>query len=622
MPSLSEQLANGSAIQINNAQLYTLVDKVRQWLQRHNTPEKAFLFQRDGAPYYLDNQGKPRPLLETTAAEKLSKDLRWVERKGTKFVNVLPCRSTIRAVLENPEGFLDLTGGVVRAPFYSRSGELVHKDGYHAESQCYLKSQLSERQRWQCPTDTPIKQDVDTAVDFLSQEVLGGFRFESEADKTNALGLLLLPYCKPLVRGMSPLHLIEAPTPGTGKSLLSEVIVQAYQGSATDSISYPDDNGIAAMGEFKKECDTALLEARPVVTIENVNGVLQGGFFAKLVSQPRHSIRRFHTQTSADVYNKGIWIANGNNPRVSDEIARRIVKIRLDSKTESPELRRDFDPEKAGVDRMLSWVNKNRPRIVGACLTLIQSWLANGRPLPAESTPSKGGFDSWREVIGGILHNAGLTGFLENQSGVRKDPLYEEWVEFIEAWSAARRVGQKLGKGPDEIDLGRALRPAELNAFAEDHNLLPITRGQDTPQSQTTRLGRMLNKYLGRVFVGWQLKQEIDRRNHSSKYSLEPSTDTPITLAAEVLPAPEQQAITFVPPTAPAPTPESKKVVVITSAVAVKLKERLIEFVARGENFTRSEDAQEFHFEYEDEGSGERIKLTLASKPVEEIQRE
>ena len=38
------------------------------------------------------------------------------------------------------------------------------------------------------------------------------------------LAALLLPFVRRMVHGPTPLHLIESPSPGTGKSLLAKVI--------------------------------------------------------------------------------------------------------------------------------------------------------------------------------------------------------------------------------------------------------------------------------------------------------------------------------------------------------------------------------------------------------------
>jgi hypothetical protein len=51
-------------------------------------------------------------------------------------------------------------------------------------------------------------------------ELLGDFGFASEADRAHAIALGLLPLVRGWIEGSTPLHLIEAPLRGTGKTLL------------------------------------------------------------------------------------------------------------------------------------------------------------------------------------------------------------------------------------------------------------------------------------------------------------------------------------------------------------------------------------------------------------------
>ena len=62
------------------------------------------------------------------------------------------------------------------------------------------------------------------------------------------------------------------------------------------------------------------------------------------------------------------WIATGNNSEFSNEMARRIVRIRLDAHVERPWQREGFrHPD------LMIWVRANRGRLVAACLTLCQA---------------------------------------------------------------------------------------------------------------------------------------------------------------------------------------------------------------------------------------------------------
>lgn len=86
-----------------------------------------------------------------------------------------------------------------------------------------------------------------------------------------------------------------------------------------------------------------------------------------------------------------VWMASGNNTRLSPELIRRTVFCLRDAKTADPWLRAGFRHPK-----LLCWVAENRGQLVWAALTLVSAWLAQGRP-PGRQT--LGMFEAWAEVI-------------------------------------------------------------------------------------------------------------------------------------------------------------------------------------------------------------------------------
>ena len=97
------------------------------------------------------------------------------------------------------------------------------------------------------------------------------------------------------------------------------------------------------------------------------------------------------------------WIATGNNPALSNEIARRTVRIRLDGKVDRPWLREGFKHA-----NLREYATKQRARLVRSALVLIQNWLTNGKP---QGSKLLGTFENWARVIGGIVETAGFSAF-------------------------------------------------------------------------------------------------------------------------------------------------------------------------------------------------------------------
>jgi hypothetical protein len=72
-------------------------------------------------------------------------------------------------------------------------------------------------------------------------------------------------------------------------------------------------------------------------------------------------------------------------------------------------------------------MKQNRGILLGALLTLARAWVANGKPAP--KVKPLGSFESWTTVVGGILENAGIDGFLANSA-----ELYAKSDDETPAW--------------------------------------------------------------------------------------------------------------------------------------------------------------------------------------------
>jgi len=82
---------------------------------------------------------------------------------------------------------------------------------------------------------------------------------------------------------------------------------------------------------------------------------------------------------------------------------------------------------------LVRWAREQRGALVHAALTLVQAWGAHGRPLAVERL---GSFESWSDVMGGVLATAGVLGFLGNLDALH-DLADEEgalWRELVDAW--------------------------------------------------------------------------------------------------------------------------------------------------------------------------------------------
>jgi len=113
---------------------------------------------------------------------------------------------------------------------------------------------------------------------------------------------------------------------------------------------------------------------------------------------------------------------------MSTEIARRSIRIRLDPKVDRPWQRDNFlHPD------LRTYAADNRGKLVWACLVLIRAWINAGRPRPP--VRPLGSYESWSHVIGGVLDNANIGGFLDNLEEFYEvtDSEGQEWRAFTYA---------------------------------------------------------------------------------------------------------------------------------------------------------------------------------------------
>ena len=88
---------------------------------------------------------------------------------------------------------------------------------------------------------------------------------------------------------------------------------------------------------------------------------------------------------------------------------------------------------------LLEWTRLHRADLLAAIFTLARAWIIAGRPGPEQGTPELGSYEAWRNVIGGILSTAGISGFLGNMAEFydTADEDTPQWSAFLEAWLEA-----------------------------------------------------------------------------------------------------------------------------------------------------------------------------------------
>ncbi len=450
------------------------------WAALVDNNDPAHLFRYAGQVVRLELDEDSRLVVRALSPERLRHELaraaRWYTIKRSAEVDALPPLHVVQDMLASPEPPLPILTRITETPIFARGGRLVNTPGYDPASGILYAPAVGLIVPAIPPA--PTAEDVKRARCLILDELMGDFPFISEAERTNAVALMILPYVRDLIAGPTPLHLIEAPTAGCGKGLLADVCTQPAVGDHIGTITDGRDDD-----EWRKRISTKLREATPLIMLDNITRPLDSGSLASALTANVWTDRILGTNDGLRVPVRCVWAATANNPVMSTEIARRCVRIRLDPMIDRPWQREGFRHE-----NLRGWMADHRGELVAATLTLIQDWVAAGMP---QATVTLGSFERWAAVIGGILANAQVPDFLTNLNEFYEAADLEGaiWRQFVAIWWEKYQSGQ-VGAS-DLFDLA-----ATVDGF-------DFGKGGD--RSQKVSFGVQLTRQRDRVFDTYRI---------------------------------------------------------------------------------------------------------------------
>ncbi len=300
-----------------------------------------------------------------------------------------------------------------------------------------------------------------------------------------------------MIEGPTPLHMIEKPTPGTGATLMVDAIATILTGTSASVMTEGRDED-----EWRKRLTAKLRQLPVLLLIDNLRQELDSAALAAALTAPAWEDRLLGASDMIRLPVRCAWVATANNPTVSHEIARHLVRIRLDARTDQPWRRDGFrHPD------LMVWVRSNRARLVAACLTLCRAWIAAGRP---RGPRSLGSFEGWSNTLGGILDVAGVAGFLANLDEVMEasDTEGNAWLGLVVTWwerfgTAEVSVSDLFGHahlvdpplpisakddGGKRVRLGLAIRKLRDRAFRVSDQIVHIRAASPVNGAQRWRL--------------------------------------------------------------------------------------------------------------------------------------
>jgi hypothetical protein len=332
--------------------------------------------------------------------------------------------------------------------------------------------------------EAPTKEEALEALQILGAP-FRDFCFASEADRSVALAAVLIG----LVRTMfpsAPLFAIDAPTAGTGKSLLTETIAIIITGHKPAMMSQGKNDE-----ENEKRLSSVLMAGDQVIVIDNCDRPIEGDFLCSMLTQEMVQPRILGKSETRRLPTQCLVLATGNNLVLSGDVTRRTLMCRLDAKVERPDqIQFPFDPRTEALTQ--------RPQLVAAGLTILRAYIAAGYP----NTMNKiGSFEAWNIIRESLVwlecHDPEDT----RDRILADDPQKAVLLDLLQLWR------QTLGDQRKTLTEIVALAYSDANVRKLVDELTANTR---QPYFNARSVGRFLAKHLDRVVGGHALRADAD----------------------------------------------------------------------------------------------------------------
>lgn len=392
-----------------------------------------------------------------------------------------------------------LLDSVVPAPTLRPDGSVLSAPGYDASTALYLAPHGLQ-------LDIPDKPDIGHARDALDSldALLADFPFESPTHRSAMLAAILTACVRSAIQGPCPLTLISGNAPGTGKSLLADVVSTIALGRPAPrmAVSAEDD-------EMRKRITTIAVTGLRLVLLDNVDsrvkgGALGGSALDAVLTCEEWQDRMLGGNRMATLPMRTLWLATGNNVAIRGDLLRRVVPVRLLSPVERPEERTGFR-----IPRLLDTVRRERARLLGAAITAVRAWFLAGRP--PQPLPPLGSFEAWSDVVRSAIVWAGYIDPCIGRANLREqaDPELAGVAELLSTWRAAFPLD--------------ALTAAQvcLRADGDLRDALVEVAGRNG-QPSSRSLGLLLRSYRDRVVCGLVIRSVGGSSHHGLSWRVVP----------------------------------------------------------------------------------------------------
>lgn len=351
-------------------------------------------------------------------AEAFTKAATWERfdmRAGEWLRTDCPLRVAETYLAREGQWRLPVLTGIINCPTLRPDGSILDLPGYDPQTGLLFDPQDV---RFPALPRDPDRATALRALAFLN-DLISTFPFVSDADRAVALSGFLTALIRRSLP-TAPLHGFNAPTAGTGKSMLVDL---------ASIIATARPAPVIAQGkseeEMEKRLGAALIAGDVLIAIDNCEEPLGGELLCQAITQTSLKVRILGKSLNAEVPSNAAIFATGNNLTLEGDMTRRAVRATLDAGVERPELRAfDRDP--------VAMVLAQRGDYVAAGITILRAYHCAGRP---EQRAPLGSFTEWSRWVRDALIWLGEADPCETMEGMRgSDPKLEALTTVLEQW--------------------------------------------------------------------------------------------------------------------------------------------------------------------------------------------
>ncbi|MBN8521502.1 MAG: hypothetical protein J0L77_06370 [Alphaproteobacteria bacterium] len=488
-------VAEGKLIRITNAAEQALIKGDAGIYQRGQMLVREAILDKSTSEDGVSREAGTYILMEVTKTlllEKMAQTADWMKPKKDELLPIDP-------KVKYADHILARTGtwkfpplkGFVNAPTLRQDGSILQTPGYDAASHIIYEPMGIAFE--EIP-ENPTKEDAEAAL----QKILSPFEhfpFTTDSSRSVIIAALLTALIRRNIK-TAPLVAIDAPTAGTGKSLLAEIVSIIATGNLPAMVSQGKN-----AEEDEKRLSSILAASDLIIVIDNCERPVEGDFLCSMLTQEMVQARILGKSEMIRLPSNSLVMATGNNMVIAGDMARRVLMCRIDSKQERPDIRQfTFDPRDKAREM--------RGELVVAGLTILRAYHVAGRPQKLDKI---GSFEQWNFIREALVW-LGQADPAETRNFLfANDPRKAALAELLTEWYEC------LGSKPitlSEINDLNLSQNGGNGKYATLHKMLADLTGHGFFNTQ--KVGAKLRGYVDRVVSGKMLR--YDPHNHGAKW--------------------------------------------------------------------------------------------------------